>query len=185
VIDVGTGRRSINIEYYIISGFLLLPQGCGMACHNIHKLGYSVRPLGSSSSTAVGTGRCSINKKIHTIFQNRIKQADCFIDVPKLSSSDVTSILNGYLMSANRTLQDDQRVLLQDACKRCAIPLFLKLCVDQAVKWPSYENVDATSLQGSVKDVISKLFERLEKYHGYLLISHGLGYITAAKLGLR
>ncbi|XP_064630208.1 NACHT domain- and WD repeat-containing protein 1-like isoform X2 [Lineus longissimus] len=116
--------------------------------------------------------------------KNRIKEADCFMAVPKLSTSDISSILDGYMKSVNRTLQDPQRSLLQEACMRCPIPLFLKLCVDQALKWSSFSKVNAAVLQGSVKDVINKLFERLEKYHGFLLISHGLGYITASKNGL-
>ena len=45
--------------------------------------------------------------------------------------------------------------------------------------------MDNVTLDNDVTALIQALVDRVEKYHGKTLVSHALGYITAAKAGLR
>ena len=48
----------------------------------------------------------------------------------------------------------------------------------------SYQSKEITALAHSIHDIIMKLFEKIEKQHGKILVSAALGYITASKGGL-
>ena len=41
------------------------------------------------------------------------------------------------------------------------------------------------TLGSDVISLIHVLLDRIEKYHGTLLVEHALGYVTAAKAGIR
>ena len=73
----------------------------------------------------------------------------------------------------------------QEACKKCKIPLYTKIAYDEAKRWRSYTPMDNVKLDNDVISLIHALVDRVEKYHGETLVSHALGYITAAKAGLR
>ena len=51
-------------------------------------------------------------------------------------------------------------------------------------RWRSYHDIKTTTLKFNIHDIIMKLFERIENQHGKVLVSHALGYVTAAKGGL-
>ena len=93
-------------------------------------------------------------------------------------------ILNAWLRNANRKLSRDQRDVIMNAFKQCPLPLYLKLSFDEATRWKSYQPIEQCILQDTIKESINSLLARLERLHGYLLVSRGLGYITAAKYGL-
>ena len=87
--------------------------------------------------------------------------------------------------SSGRALQDPQHDQLVTACAACALPLFAKPSYDSAVRWHSYQPVEECILGQAVEDSIELLFDRVEKYHGEVLVQRALGYVTAAKSGLR
>ena len=87
--------------------------------------------------------------------------------------------------NSDRTLQDPQHDQLVTVCTACALPLFAKLSYDSATRWRSYQPVEECILGQAVEDSIELLFERVEKYHGEVLVRRALGYLTAAKSGLR
>ncbi len=45
--------------------------------------------------------------------------------------------------------------------------------------------MNSVALGSTVSDMIVQLFERVEKYNGKVLVTRALGYVTAAKAGLR
>ena len=65
------------------------------------------------------------------------------------------------------------------------MPLYVKIAIDEAYRWRSHTPVDEGILADAVDGLINDLLERVEKYHGKVLVSHALGYVTAAKAGLR
>ena len=85
---------------------------------------------------------------------------------------------------ANRTILEKQKNYVMDAFQKCPLPLYLKLASDEALRWKSYTTDTDIHLQGTVREIIDGLFERLERRHGKLLVSHALAYITASKNGL-
>ena len=108
----------------------------------------------------------------------------CYIEVPKLTFSAGTEILDAWLEGACRTLSSEQRDQVMNAFSKCPQPLFLKLVFTEASRWHSFTDVRRLNLGSSVTDAIRLLFERLERKHGKTLIAHALGFITAARNGL-
>ena len=69
------------------------------------------------------------------------------------------------------------------AFQHCRQPLFLRLAFDEARRWHSYTVVTEEALATTVRASIWKLFARLEVEFGTKVVSHALGYITAARFG--
>ena len=51
-------------------------------------------------------------------------------------------------------------------------------------RWKSYSRPEDTYLAENVNDSISLLFQKVEAKHGWLLVSHALAYVTAARSGI-
>ena len=68
--------------------------------------------------------------------------------------------------------------------QKCPLPLYLKLSFDEALRWKSYTPVSDIYLEQNVREIIDDMFQRLERRHGKILVSHALAYITASKNGV-
>jgi len=66
--------------------------------------------------------------------------------------------------------------------KTTASFLFVKLLSLKACKWKSFIQIEIS--EESVAAIVVDLFCNLEDRVGFILVSHSLGYITAAKSGL-
>lgn len=120
--------------------------------------------------------------KLKTSFwQNLIKNEDQFLEIPKLPEQEVLSIMTQWLASRQRRLTAGQMTIVQLAFEHCPIPLFLKLCFDEAIRWCSYSPTEDTVLEHTVRDVINMLFHRIERVHGRILVSKAMGYLTISK----
>jgi len=53
---------------------------------------------------------------------------------------------------------------------------------DRVSKWKSFTRVE--SLEGTAAKLIMAFFNRLERYHGILFVSHVFGLMAASKFGL-
>ena len=74
-----------------------------------------------------------------------------FVKVPRLPLDDAVRIVNGWLSSNKRALTEDQRSILLDAFQKCALPIFLKISFEEALRWKSYTPIDEIRLESSVK----------------------------------
>ena len=88
------------------------------------------------------------------------------------------------MKAASRTILEKQQNYVMGAFQKCPLPLYLKLASDEALRWKSYTTDADIHLEGTVREIIDGLFERLERRHGKLLVSHALAYVTASKNGL-
>ena len=116
------------------------------------------------------------------MFQALYPEDSSYLDVPSLDMTDVESILQSWLGTAGRQLTRPQYMGIVSAFKMCPLPLLLKLSVDEAVRWHSYDPVERTRLYSSVSASISGLLQRVENTHGKLLVSYALAYLTAGSL---
>ena len=94
------------------------------------------------------------------------------------------NILTSWLAGANRQVTPSQQEIVQYAITKCNLPLFVRLVFDDICRWRSYSAPEVTSLASTVHESIDWLFGRIEKHHGYVLVSRAFGYLTAAKNGL-
>ena len=104
-----------------------------------------------------------------------------------LSLDDAKKLLfDCWLLQANRSVNDDQRRLIErrlesDTCRQ---PLYLKLLFEEAKLWRSYDL--AKEPGDGVPALLEQLFDRLCQLenHGPSLVNHALGYLAAARRGL-
>ncbi|XP_060585763.1 NACHT domain- and WD repeat-containing protein 1-like, partial [Ruditapes philippinarum] len=117
------------------------------------------------------------------ILKSHLKDA-VFVEVKQLSINEGPEILNKMLEAKHRRVTESQKSLIINAFKKCPLPLFLRLVVDIAERWKSFEHVDSDALADDMPGLITKLFDRLESRYGDMFVHHSLGYITASKNGL-
>lgn len=82
-----------------------------------------------------------------------------FVKVLPLDMSDGPPILAKLLSSSGRTVTDDQKQLILDSFSRCPLPLYLRLCVDIAVRWRSFDQIKADALASDMPGMITLLFQ--------------------------
>ena len=104
--------------------------------------------------------------------------------MPKIPVNEVDVILDSWLRAANRTILPKQKNCVMESFQKCPLPLYLKLSFDEALRWTSYTPYSDLCLEPSVREIIDDLFNRVERRHGKILVSHALAYITASKNGL-
>ena len=107
-----------------------------------------------------------------------------------LSPQHGEEVLDVWLKSADRRLQNEQRREVLGNFSQCRLPLYLKLALEEAKRWHSYDNVPKyegrLGLAKDIPGIIGDLFWRLSQpaNHGRLLVERSLGYLAAARNGL-
>lgn len=109
---------------------------------------------------------------------------NAFQGIPKMNKEEAGGILDKWLDDAKRSLTSQQRQIVLNTFNKCPLPLFLKLAFDEACRWKSYTPESETNLPSTIREIIHSLFDRLERIHGKMLVSHALAYISASKNGL-
>ncbi len=105
-----------------------------------------------------------------------------YLSVPQLSAADVKGIIQTWLNVEKRALTSRQMAVVENTFKHYPLPLFLKLCFDEAYRWTSYMPIEEVQLETSIRGIINTLFARVERSHGQMLVSHMLAYMTLSKL---
>lgn len=117
------------------------------------------------------------------------------IEILELTPNEVGPIVDSWLEHDKKILQISQRQQLDSAANSGLNPLFLRLlypmrsCAmffffepnryDRASKWRSFSKIEP--LENSVADLINAFLNRLETYHGSLLVTHVFGLLGASK----
>ena len=105
-------------------------------------------------------------------------------EVQPLTAEDVAAVLDAAQERAGRTLLQEDRELIRAKFKGCPLPLYLTLAAGEALRWRSDTPKEERQLADTVQGLIVGIFERLEHYHGEILVGRALAYLTAAKHGL-
>ncbi|XP_043227949.1 NACHT and WD repeat domain-containing protein 2-like isoform X1 [Amphibalanus amphitrite] len=113
-----------------------------------------------------------------------IEESDNFLEVTSLGYDLAMDVIKRWMTDGHRDLNNYQMRMVSNALGRCSLPIFVKLVFAEICRWKSYSRPQDTHLAGNVMDSIMMLFEKIEKQHGKLLVSHALAYITASKSGL-
>jgi WD40 repeat protein len=107
-----------------------------------------------------------------------------FIHVKPLELHEGQEMLDSWLARAGRMLTDEQHKYVMQMFQACAVPLYLKLCFQSAVRWASYDTGKKVMLSAGLNGMIVALFKKLEYSYGDMCVQHALGLISAAKVGL-
>ena len=150
--------------------------------YNAHELQWLPTTLPQNFKLVVST-----LPKQHGILDNLraiLPDKKCYVEIPKLPRETGVAIINKFLLKHHKKVTERQEKLLMDTFNKCPGPLFLKLILDEAVKWRSYTLYHKLELQQTVQGAINKLFDNLEIKFGRTITSHALGYITIARGGI-
>ncbi len=131
-------------------------------------------------STLPNVGGC-----LQSIQANNLPQTQ-YLEVAPISISDAKNILEGWLEHSTRALTKSQMETIisiaTDSTDEKPTALRLRLLFDIASKCPSYDSV--SGLPNTVRGLINRFFQRLEDYHGIMLVSHTFGILGASKHGV-
>lgn len=123
------------------------------------------------------------NEELMTNIERRLPSSE-IVDLESLPKSVASEIINAYLMKRKRKLTDEQHDLILKAFERCKQPLFLKLTLDSAIEWYSYDPINLLKVSKTAIEAIKHLFDGLERKNGKLLVSKSMGYVTCGRQGL-
>jgi hypothetical protein len=119
---------------------------------------------------------------------NRLKQLNpdesYYFQVPLLPESTGEQIVHKYLKLRNRTITESQMTVMLKAFSGSPSPLYLKLLMDEVVKFPSFFTPDASTFPHSIRQAINSLFDELEVKFGRCLVQSALGLLTVGLNGL-
>lgn len=107
-----------------------------------------------------------------------------FIHILPLGPQLSINLVKEWLHKAGRDLTAAQYDIVENALSTCNLPLYTSLVFQEVCRWFSYSTPDQTVLEPTVTRIINTLFDRIERYHGYVFVSHALSYLTASKNGL-
>ena len=107
-----------------------------------------------------------------------------FLEVKALGEDLAYEVIKLWMKKAGRDLNNYQWRVVANAVSRCSLPIFCKLVFAEICRWHSYSKPQETYLEHNVMDSIFLLYEKVEAKHGWLLVSHALAYVTAAKSGV-
>lgn len=107
-----------------------------------------------------------------------------FMNILSLGPQLSINLVKEWLHSAGRDLTSAQYDVVENALSACNLPLYTTLVFQEVCRWFSYSTPDQTVLEPTVTRIINTLFDRIERYHGHVFVSHALSYLTASKNGL-
>ncbi|KAL8575770.1 hypothetical protein ACOMHN_004957 [Nucella lapillus] len=119
---------------------------------------------------------------------NNLKQllpdSKCFCAVPLLPQATGQQIVEKYLKLRKRKITEEQLSVVLKAFSASPSPLYLKLLMDDAVKYQSSFTPDPASIPGSIRLAINVLYNELEMKFGHRLVQSALGLLTVGLGGL-
>ena len=116
--------------------------------------------------------------------RKRIPDQNQFIEVSAIPTGTGEEIVNTFLNNNQRTLTENQKLIVLEAFSKNHQALFLKLLLDNAKLWHSYTQSEEIAISSTVQEAISLLFSKSEDKYGKVFVNHALGYLTAGKDGL-
>jgi NACHT domain- and WD repeat-containing protein len=106
------------------------------------------------------------------------------VPLKKMTRSNGKVLLNHWLDSGGRCLQEDQAQEVLVKFEANGLPLYLKLAFEEARRWKSYAK--RKELSPTIQGIILNMFGRLSSNENYgeKMFSRSMGYLAAAKNGL-
>ncbi|XP_073706136.1 NACHT and WD repeat domain-containing protein 2 [Garra rufa] len=107
-----------------------------------------------------------------------------FCELQEVESKSCSQLLTTLLQESNRKITSGQQMYVNQAFKKCSVPLYVELLLRQAIHWNSEFEITENSLVQELHNNIILMFDHLEKKHGNIVVSKALSYLTLARFGL-
>ena len=89
-----------------------------------------------------------------------------------------------YFQNHGRSLQLDQWAVMELFCPDNPTPFQLNLAANTARHWQSSDHISDCELPDDMEEIITQMFERLEKKHGMEFVNRVFGFLSASSTGL-
>lgn len=108
------------------------------------------------------------------------------VRIDPFDEQEAEQVFERWLADGHRTLPDEQRSKVFQAGRPTGSPLYLRLAVEEAKIWRSFDQPEDCSLADSLPKMLEKVLKRLSQStnHGPILVHSALGYLAAARYGL-
>lgn len=129
------------------------------------------------SSTPTKSGFLSA---IKTYYQ----ESSLFIDLQPVNSKSCSQMLTTLLLACNRKITSGQQMYVNQAFKKCDLPLYVELLYRQVCYWRSDLEITPDTLVPGVHTNIGLFLDKLEEKHGKVIVARSLEYLTLSRFGL-
>ncbi|XP_067656688.1 NACHT domain- and WD repeat-containing protein 1-like [Haliotis asinina] len=116
--------------------------------------------------------------------QHHLPFTEQYVQLSVFSKEAGEKMVSAQCSRKGRCLTRLQKNFLMEHFAQCPQPLFLKLIVDEAITWKSFTPLSDIQVGNTVRAAINKLFDKMERSHGFVITSKAFGYLCAARQGL-
>jgi hypothetical protein len=121
--------------------------------------------------------------KLRQKYQNNPEN---FLFLEPFDEKEANSMINEYLSNLKRTITPKQKNKILEAFLQNKSPLYLKILLEEANEWKSYDCIEDENYPKNLDDLITRLFNRLNSkcHHSMPLIEYAFSYIACSKDGI-
>ncbi|GIX91183.1 NACHT domain- and WD repeat-containing protein 1 [Caerostris extrusa] len=132
---------------------------------------------------------CSISEdaeEVIRLLRSRSSCSDNFVHILPLGSSAALSMLQSNLKDRKRTLNPSQLEAIKERLSTASSSsLYIKLLSKIAEMWHSWMNVPASSIPGTLEEVVDYLLSGIKKRYGFRPMRKVVTFLACTTFGLR
>lgn len=111
-------------------------------------------------------------------------ESSLFFDLQPVNSKGCSQMLTTLLLACNRKITSGQQMYVNQAFKKCSLPLYVELLYRQVCYWGSDLEIAPDTLVPGIHTNIGRFLDYLEEKHGKVVVARSLGYLTLSRFGL-
>lgn len=111
-------------------------------------------------------------------------ESSLFLDLQPVNSKSCSQMLSNLLLACNRKITSGQQMYVNQAFKKCSLPLYVELLYRQVCYWHSDFEITPDTLVPGVHTNIGRFLDHLEEKHGKIIVARSLEYLTLSRFGL-
>lgn len=111
-------------------------------------------------------------------------ESSLFFDLQPINSKSCNQMLTTLLLAGNRKITSGQQMYVNQAFKKCPLPLYVELLYRQVCYWVSDVEITPDTLVPGVHTNIGRFLDYLEGKHGKVIVARSLEYLTLSRFGL-
>ncbi|XP_062861213.1 NACHT and WD repeat domain-containing protein 2 [Trichomycterus rosablanca] len=111
-------------------------------------------------------------------------ESTLLFELEPLDSKRCSQMLKSLLTASNRRVTSGQQMYVNEAFKKCSLPLYVELLYRQVCCWDSMLEITSDTVVPGVHTNIGLLLDNLEAKHGKVLVARTLEYLNLSRFGL-
>ena len=149
--------------------------------HNAHALEWLPATLNENVKLVLATGKALPHIASARLRDSLLRYENNIVRLLPEPTATCVEVFEQMLEKDGRRLTDDQRAIIGEALHACPLPLYMRFLLADAVEWTPKT---VPQLPVDVPSYVIDIFDRLERRHGAVLVTHALAYISASETGV-